>query len=95
MYPPTLYLYSYILYNIDITKRVKAMKKELCGAEIIIGKSNFSEKGYTKNIINEKADEVVNSSLKAFEYMAKIQNTAKDEREGKIIKRKNIRSFSK
>lgn len=72
------------------------MKKELCGAEIIIGKLNFSEKGYTKNIINEKADEVVNSSLKAFEYMAKIQNTAKDEREKekeRLLKEKILNPF--
>lgn len=72
------------------------MKKELCGAEIIIGKLNFSEKGYTKNIINKKADEVVNSSLKAFEYMAKIQNTAKDEREKekeRLLKEKTLDPF--
>ncbi|MGL5577268.1 hypothetical protein [Cetobacterium sp.] len=72
------------------------MKKELCGAEIIIGKLNFSEKGYTKDIINKKADEVVNSSLKAFEYMAKIQNTAKDEREKekeRLLKEKTLDSF--
>lgn len=72
------------------------MKKELCGAEIIIGKLNFSEKGYTKDIINKKADEVVNSSLKAFEYMAKIQNTAKDEREKekeRLLKEKILNPF--
>lgn len=72
------------------------MKKELCGAEIIIGKLNFSEKGYTKDIINKKADEVVNSSLKAFEYMAKIQNTAKDEREKekeRLLKEKTLDPF--
>ena len=68
----------------------------MCGAEIIIGKLNFSEKGYTKNIINKKADEVVNSSLKAFEYMAKIQNTAEDEREKekeRLLKEKILDSF--
>ncbi|MEG2346033.1 hypothetical protein [Cetobacterium somerae] len=72
------------------------MKKELCGAEIIIGKLNFSEKGYTKDIINKKADEVVNSSLKAFEYMAKIQNIAEDEREKekeRLLKEKTLDSF--
>lgn len=72
------------------------MKKELCGAEIIIGKLNLSEKGYTKDIINKKADEVVNSSLKAFEYMAKIQNTVKDEREKekeRLLKEKTLDPF--
>lgn len=72
------------------------MKKELCGAEIIIEKLNFSEKGYTKDIINKKADEVVNSSLKAFEYMAKIQNTAEDEREKekeRLLKEKTLDPF--
>ena len=72
------------------------MKKELCGAEIIIGKLNFSEKGYTKDIINKKVDEVVKSSLKAFEYMAKIQNTAKDGREKekeRLLKEKTLDPF--
>lgn len=72
------------------------MKKELCGAEIIIEKLNFFEKGYTKDIINKKADEVVNSSLKAFEYMAKIQNIAEDEREKekeRLLKEKTLDPF--
>lgn len=72
------------------------MKKKLNGTQIIIGKLNFSEKGYTKDIINKKADEVVNSSLKAFEYMAKIQNTAKDEREKekeRLLKEKILDPF--
>ncbi|MHA5068318.1 hypothetical protein [Cetobacterium somerae] len=72
------------------------MKKKLNGTQIIIGKLNFSEKGYTKDIINKKADEVVNSSLKAFEYMAKIQNTAKDEREKekeRLLKEKILNPF--
>lgn len=72
------------------------MKKKLNGTQIIIGRLNFSEKGYTKDIINKKADEVVNSSLKAFEYMAKIQNTAKDEREKekeRLLKEKILDPF--
>lgn len=72
------------------------MKKKLNGTQIIIGKLNFSEKGYTKDIINKKADEVVNSSLKAFEYMAKIQNTAEDEREKekeRLLKEKTLDPF--
>lgn len=72
------------------------MKKKLNDTQIIIGKLNFSEKGYTKDIINKKADEVVNSSLKAFEYMAKIQNTAKDEREKekeRLLKEKILNPF--
>lgn len=72
------------------------MKKKLNGTQIIIGKLNFSEKGYTKDIINKKADEVGNSSLKAFEYMAKIQNTAKDEREKekeRLLKEKILDPF--
>ena len=72
------------------------MKKKLNDTQIIIGKLNFSEKGYTKDIINKKADEVVNSSLKAFEYMAKIQNTAKDEREKekeRLLKEKTLDPF--
>ncbi|MGL5368214.1 MAG: hypothetical protein ACRDAG_07935 [Cetobacterium somerae] len=72
------------------------LKKKLNGTQIIIGKLNFSEKGYTKDIINKKADEVVNSSLKAFEYMAKIQNTAKDEREKekeRLLKEKILNPF--
>ena len=72
------------------------MKKKLNGTQIIIGKLNFSEKGYTKDIINKKADEVINSSLKAFEYMAKIQNTAEDEREKekeRLLKEKTLDPF--
>ena len=72
------------------------MKKKINGTQIIIGKLNFSEKGYTKDIINKKADEVVNSSLKAFEYMAKIQNTAEDEREKekeRLLKEKTLDPF--
>lgn len=72
------------------------MKKKLNGTQIIIGKLNFSEKGYTKDIINKKADEVSNSSLKAFEYMAKIQNTAEDEREKekeRLLKEKTLDPF--
>lgn len=72
------------------------MKKKLNGTQIIIGKLNFSEKGYTKDIINKKAVEVVNSSLKAFEYMAKIQNTAKDERKKekeRLLKEKILNPF--
>lgn len=72
------------------------MKKKLNDTQIIIGKLNFSEKDYTKDIINKKADEVVNSSLKAFEYMAKIQNTAEDEREKekeRLLKEKILDPF--
>ena len=72
------------------------MKKKINGTQIIIGKLNFSEKGYTKDIINKKADEVVNSSLKAFEYMTKIQNTAEDEREKekeRLLKEKTLDPF--
>lgn len=74
----------------------KMLKKKLSDAQIIIRKLNFSEKGYTTDIINKKADEIVNSSLKAFEYMAKIQNIAENEREKekeRLVKEKILDPF--
>lgn len=72
------------------------MKKKLRNAQIIIGKLNFSEKDYTKDIRNEKVDEVVKSSLKAFEYMKKIQNTPANEREKekeRLLREKKLNPF--
>lgn len=62
----------------------------------IIEKLNFSEKISTKEDIERRADEIINSSLKAFKYMKKIEDSTKEEREEEMqrLKReKNLDSF--
>ena len=63
----------------------------------IIEKLNFSEKISTKEDIERRADEIVNSSLKVFKYMKKIEDSTKDEREKelqRLTEEKTLNFFS-
>ena len=59
----------------------------------IIEKLNFSEKISTKEDIERRADEIVNSSLKAFKYMKKIEDSTKEEREEEIQRLKKEKTL--
>lgn len=59
----------------------------------IIEKLNFSEKISTKEDIERRADEIVNSSLKAFKYMKKIEDSTKEEREEEIQRLKREKTL--
>ncbi|MDX8337216.1 hypothetical protein [Candidatus Cetobacterium colombiensis] len=72
------------------------MKRNLNDAPSIIKKLNFSNKNLTQEEIELKADELVTSSLKAFEYMKKIISSSQDEREKekeRLLKEKTLDPF--
>ena len=72
------------------------MKRNLNDAHSIIKKLNFLNKNLTQEEIELKADELVTSSLKAFEDMKKIISSSQDEREKekeRLLKEKTLDPF--